>query len=307
MNKIVESIILLLVLSACQEAPVGEPFYSSTTSEPKILVSQILAGGESISLYDIDGNLISLVADFAILNFDPDGLAVVNDEEFYVTLDGTDQIRKMNLSGEVLQTITNTNFSGNLLKMAKLGEELFATEGNFIESFSTSGSRIGNPRIGTTIGGCVLSTPYAIITTPENYLITVGTGNDRINVYDVSDPGNTLCVDSDATLGNVNPTAILLHSNGDLYIATQTDDAIYRYSYSAGTIGAGALLYQPGTTILNNPTEMIELPDGSIIIASDGTNNIIQIDEDGNLLNSAFIQSTFTGQVGQMVIIGGSN
>lgn len=308
MKRILELVIFLLVCTSCQSAPEGEPFWGAVKAgEPKILISQILAGGESISLYDINGNLINLIADYSLVNFDPDGIAVINDTEFYVALDGIDQIRKMNIFGDVLQTITDTNFTGNLSQMKLIGNDMFLTEGNFIESFNTNGSRIGNPRIGTTIGACVLSTVLALAVTPENYLITVGSGDDDINVYDISDAGNTLCVDSNASLGNVNPAAVIFHSNGSIYVGTQGDDAIYRYSYNNGIIGAGAIIFQPGTTVLNNPTAMAELPDGSIIIASDGTNNIIKIDGDGNLIASPFIQTAFTGQVGQMAIIGGGN
>lgn len=296
--------IFLMLSASCSKAPLGDPYWGAAdVSEPRILISTILAGSESISIYDINGNFQGFIANYAPENLDPDGIAVLNSTNFAVALDGTDQIRIMNIFGETLRTITHSLFTGNLYKIESIGSEIFATESNVIESFTTDGERIGNPRIATTIGSCVLSTPVATATSASGYLIVAGIGNDDINFYDISDPANTTCVTSNQSLGNVNPYALLAHSNGSLYVATQGDDAIYQFAGDGS--GTGTSIFAPGTTVLNNPTDMLELPDGSILIASDGTNNIIRISEDGTLLDNPFIQNPFTGQVGQMRLIGG--
>lgn len=255
-------------------------------------------------MYDLEGNLVTTIKDYSAQNLDPDGVAVIDGLNFYVVLDGIDQFVKMNVFGEVLDTYTNTNFSGNLFQMAMLAGDLFFTESNTIESFSADGARIANPRIPTTVGSCVLSAPRSMSETIDGYLAVVGTGNDDLNIYDVSDRSSTTCILSNQTMGNLNPTAIITHSSGFLYVATQGDDAIYRFA--ADGSGAGTLIFNPGTATLNNPTALLELPDQSILIASDGTNDIIRISADGALLNAPFIKSAFTGQVGQMALIGGA-
>lgn len=254
-------------------------------------------------MHDTSGGFLGLLADYSLQNFDPQGIWPLTGTDFLVAINGTDMIERRNIFGEKVSDIIDSNFTGNVYGLTVRNQEVFVIESNTVESFYLNGTRIGNARINATVGSCVLNTPRGITVNSAGYILTVATGNDRINVYDVSDSSSTTCVSTNTTLGAIDPIAIIAHSNGKLYVATQGDDAIYEFA-GDGT-GSGTKIYQPGVATLNNPTALLEMPDGSILIASDGTNNILQIDTAGNPIAVPFMQNAFTGLVLQMALMPG--
>jgi glucose/arabinose dehydrogenase len=135
-------------------------------------------------------------------------------------------------------------------------------------------------------------------------LIVVGTGNDDINIYDVTDPLNPVCVVANTTFGNVDPVAVLAHSDGFIYVATQGDDRIYRFPGSG--VGAGTVIFN-NTGLVQDPTALLEMPDGTLLVASDTRGAVVHITTGGALVGTTnfFISDIFTNLISDMIILPG--
>jgi hypothetical protein len=197
------------------------------------------------------------------------------------------------------------------MRKSSLGR-FFAIETTAIEAFDSTGERWGgtsaNAYITTTVGACTLTTPRGMAFTKDNdYMVVTNTGAttaSRLLWYNVSSNSASSCVQADtATFNGMNPVPILQHSNGLLYVGTQGNDRIYSITQA----GASAtIVFNTNTTVMGDPVAMIELPDGSILVASDLTDSIERIDTSGNRIGStSFIKNAFTGTMTDMMLIGG--
>ncbi len=300
-----------VVTLACSQ-PSGEFFYGSLgLGEKRILVATSNPAAFTILLYDLNGALIDVIADFTSSNDNPKGIAPFDAFSFGVLLDGADRIARVSLTGGGYQTIAaDLNFTGALFHMAHdpSTDRYYAIEANTIEAFDrASGARLGpggaTPYIATTLSTCVLATPRGVYADGEGRLMVVGTGNDRLNVYNVTGATAT-CTGFNAALNTTDPVAIIGHSNGLIYVATQADDRVYSLAHD-GT-GAATVVWATNTAVINNPTALLELPDGTILVASDTTNSIERITPAGVQVGAtSFIRDAFSGLVSQMMLIGG--
>jgi glucose/arabinose dehydrogenase len=97
--------------------------------------------------------------------------------------------------------------------------------------------------------------------------------------------------------------AVLAHSDGFLYVATQGDDRIYRFAGNG--VGAGTVIFN-NTGIISDPTALLEMPDGTILVASDATNSLVRITTAGALVGmTSFASDIFTNRVSDMIILPG--
>lgn len=309
--SLVASIIVVYVCAVATLAcstPEGEFFYGSLgLGEKRVLVATANPAAYTVLLYDLDGNLIDIVADYTSTNDIPKGIAPFDTLSFAVLLDGADRIARASLAGESLTDVTSdTNLNGALFQMANdpTTNRYFAIEANTIEAFNSEGGRIQNPYIAGTVGTCVLNTPRGIFANGDGRLLVVGTGNDRLNIYNVTGSVAT-CVSFNAGTGANDPIAVIQHSqNGLIYVATQVDDRIY--SFPANGVGAATVAWATNLPVINNPTALLELPDGTMLVASDGTNSIERINPDGTQVGAtSWARDAFTGLVTQMMLIGG--
>lgn len=298
-------------LAACAQRT-GDFFYGALgLGSPKIVVASQNTGtgvAMNVVLYDLNGRLISVLADYTGANDIPKGIAPYDAFSFAVLLDGVDRIARSAIDGTSRSDLTtNSNLTGTLYNLTydSFSQRYYASEGNTSEAFDRAGNRLGNPYLGTTISSCVQATTRGLFATDDGRLFAVGDGNDDLLVYDVTSASSATCIRANtAFAGTVNPWAVMVHSNGSVYVAAQGDDRIYTFD-NDGT-GSGTVLWATNTAVINNPTALLELPDGSILVASDGTNSIERIGADGTLIGSAsFIRDGFTDQVNQMMLIGG--
>jgi DNA-binding beta-propeller fold protein YncE len=89
--------------------------------------------------------------------------------------------------------------------------------------------------------------------------------------------------------------------DGNLYVVTQTNDAIYRVSEN----GTGAtLLYAYGVTTVN-PTAIASLPNGNLLVANSGNDSIDLFTPSGTLIQASFIRNTFTTDVSDILVVEG--
>lgn len=269
---------------------------------PKIIITSQVAGGQAVVMYDINGNFMRVLHDYNAEGNSPRGIVPLSPVDFLISVEGKDFIARYSLITGMSSYIENANLVGNIFSAAKHDDHgLYVIETNVIEAFDlASGQRIGNPRIPATVGACTLSTPRGMTFNQDGLLIVTNTGNDDINVYDVSDPTEVTCVRANTTLGNVDPIAVVAHSDGFLYVAA-TDDNIYRFNGDGSGVGTSVFF---DLTRINNPTAIAEMPDGTLLVASDATNSIVNIRTDGTVVTlTTFIQDSFTNLVGDIKIL----
>jgi hypothetical protein len=309
--KIVTSIIVVyiagVVTLACS-TPTGEFFYGSLgLGEQRLLVATANPGAYTVLLYDLDGQLIDVVADYTQTTDIPRGIAPFDAFSFAVLLDGADRIARASLTGEVVPDIfSEANFTGTLFQMTHddLTDRYFAIETNTIEAVSRpTQEKIQNPYIAATVGTCVLNGPRGMWAKNGRLIVTSIT-NDRLNFYDVTG-ATSVCTSFNNAMGAVDPYAVLEHSqDGLIYYVSQTDDRVY--SLPSNGVGASTIVWATNLPVINNPTAILELPDGTLLVASDGTNSIERITTAGVHVNgTSFIRDAFTGLVSQMMLIGG--
>lgn len=296
----------LMAMIACSN-PEGEFFYGTLgLGDKKILVATANPGALTVLLYDLTGHLVDVVADYTYANDFPRGIAPYDAFNFMVLLDGVDRLQKVSMKGLASQDFADTGLNGTLfmLNYDGISQRYFGIEGNTIEGFTKAGVRVGNPIINTTVGACVLNVPRGGFVTNDGRYLSVGTGNDRLSIYNVTLSTPT-CISTNTSLGAVDPFAVLQHSrNGLIYIADQINDRVS--SLPADGTGSPTTVWATDLTVISNPTAMLEMPDGTILVASDLTNSIERITTAGVRVGStSFIKDAFTGLITQMILIGG--
>jgi hypothetical protein len=305
LKKITVSACVVFAMGACS-SDTSEFYYANLdTGTPKIIIAANVAGNFGLVMYDINGNFVRVLADYNPANTAPRGLMPLNQFEFLVSYDGAniDGISRFSVIEGERNFVTNINLTGNIFQLRRSEDYgTFVIETDTIESFDDLGQRVNAPRIPATVGSCVLATPRGMAFNSLGYLVTVGTGNDDLNIYDVSNPMATTCVRANTSFaGTVNPVAVLAHSDGFLYVATQGDDRIYRFSGDG--VGAPTVVFNNAAFILD-PTALVEMPDGSILVASDGTNTIVNITTGGLLIGSNYLINDFyTNSISDMIIL----
>lgn len=296
---------LLLIWAGCSKPSSDGFYYGSLGGKQKLIITSTTSATASpflIVQYSLDGVFEKVLYDLTFENRVPRGLAMIDPFTFLISTDTVDGILQYSYFNGVSTWVANANLAGNIYNVAKTSNgDVFVIESNTIESFDSTGNRIGAPRIGTTIGGCTLSTARGMAVTANDILVVGSQANDDILFYDVSNPASTTCAAANGTLGNVDPIAIVAHPDGYVYVAhTGGTDAVLRFNGDGS--GASTSVFS-NLTVIANPTSMVALPDGTLLVASDTTNNIVRIDTAGNVLNNPFIQDGFTAYVYSMMIM----
>ena len=264
----------------------------------------VIASGDTnhygVAWYNDTGELVSLLKNFrspAGLGM-PRGLIQFGNDNLLIALDNTDRIENLNL----LDLTTTPFFSGGTLAgniydiETDSNNKILVIESNVIERFDSTATQTTPVYINTNLGSCSLNGPRQLVISNTDQLLTTSYSNHRIQHYDIS-AATPNCLTS--TIVANNPYGLLLHSNGSLYYNTWSDDQIWRAN-ADGT--NGVVVFATNTTLLNNPTAMVELPDGTLLVASSGTDTVEQFDEDGNLLGT-FIRDTQSINITDMAII----
>lgn len=306
------SLILSSLIVGCsgKEGTFFEP-PTSTSSGGSTFIALASAdtNTRSVVLYDIDGTFNSLLASFRSDIATPRGISLLSTSLLLLSSDNTDRIQQIHLDGVDVGTVelfTTNGLSGAIYdsEIGGTDGDIFVLESNNVERYDTSANRIGNPYISGTIGSCVLSNPRSMTITSDDRLIVANSGgSDEIVVYDVSDPLNPACLSNNA-IGN-NPYGVVLHSNGNLYITTQTDDQVYEASADGSS---PTQITAVTTAVLNNPTSIVELPNGNLAVASSGTDEVWEFDTSGNVVGSQpLIEDPLSLNISDMEVIDLSN
>lgn len=298
------NLILVLLLVSCAK-PQGEFLLSpNQVSRPPLLVvlsSDVTA--KSLTYYELDGTNPVNFFSYRVLGHLVRGISYFDDEHLLVSLDTQDKIDKVGFDGTYQEFHNSPNITGNIFDIERdpVKNEFYIIEGNFIEKIDAVGDRIGNPFINTTIGSCVLNVPKAMAILPNGNLAVINSGGTgALNIYNISGTSAT-CV-ATAAIGGA-PSGILAHSNSYIYITTTTTDRVVR----TDALGAGlTTIWSTNTTIISDPTAMVELENGDLAVASSLTDSIERITVDGvRVGNRPFIIDVFTDAVVDMLIMPG--
>lgn len=265
-----------------------------------VMISSGDANHRGVALYDETGEFLDVVANFrdpATLGY-PRGLLQLGNDNILFALDGTDRLETMVFDSFAFSSFfSGGTLAGNIYDLAKNSSNyIFVIESNGVERFDNTGIQTTPLYMGTTIGGCTLNNPRQMIINANDELLVTSYGNHRILHYDVSTDTPT-CLTSTGTVNN--PYAILAHSNGDIYYATWSDDQIYRANADGS---GGAVIFATNTTILSNPTSIVELPSGNIIVASSATDTVEEFEPDGTYVGT-FIRDTQSLNILDMTLI----
>lgn len=297
--------LILITLISCTGDSTGILSLDSTLATDSYIVLSSWDGNHrSVSYYDINGNYLRHV-DFRDEVITPRGLSLLDNSTIIMSGEGNDSIRFLDLQGNDTLFFGASTFNGGIYDNVydPVGQTIFAIESNGIEAFDIDGTRNTAKYIPTTTGACTLSTPVKMIINSLGQLVVSNVGgSDSILTYDITTTPAT-CLSSVA-FGN-NPYAIMEHSNGSLYVATQGDDQIYQ----ANLDGSGAVVvWATDTTIINNPQALGELPNGNIIVSSASRDSIEQITTAGVRVGTfPFIQDPLTLNIGDILVIDGSS
>lgn len=304
------NILLLTLISTGCSVKTGILNYAALgLGETRIIVANTYTTTPSqytIAMYDENGGFLGLLADYTRVGGRPTGIAPGPDGmSIFSNLSTLDRIDKIMLTGGSSVFATDAGFTGNLqdLEVSPSGE-LFSVEGNTIERFSANGVRIGNPSIPTAVAGCTnLGTPKKIKFNGNGNLITVNsTGTMAINVYNVASTA-AKCVSTNTSITGT-PNAIHYSASSNLlYLSTTANNL---YSYSGSGTGTATTVIASTAGLISAVSAIAELPDETLLIASDGLDQIDRFTKQGNLYSTtAFIKNAFTGAVTDIIVLRG--
>lgn len=309
MGFIAYSVGLIFLLStgifACQKK--SEKFFVGALGlqKDRVIIASQLATALTVSSYDLNGNLLGVLADYYGETNGPRGLAIYDALNFLVSLEGTDRLDLVYLGGG-RSTFLSSSFLGGAGAMGKLvrhptTNDLFIIDAvTSIERFDITGQRIpqsGNAFIQAALAPCAAPASLrAMVINSSGELVAIQsgvTGGFRLTI------GPTVASACAAVTLASAANDIIKHSDGNLYYIG-TNNQVYRTNQ---TLSSSTSIFNNSATI-NTPTAMAELPNGNLLIASDGTDSVEIITTSGTYVGS-FAKDTNMQQVHSILVVPG--
>lgn len=273
---------------------------AGATETPYLVVAGQDGNHRGFAFYTLDGEYV-FGGNFRAEVATPRGLTPFSPTSVLMSLDTSDSIYEVSVDGTKTLFHGSAQFNGNIYGIVAADNgRVYAVETNRIEVFDESGLRLGSALINTNVGACSLNNPRGMTINSDGNLVVVNAGGaDAVLTYDISSDTAT-CLGSVA-LGN-NPYGVLLHSDGFLYITTQGDDQVYRTDPDGSN---PQVVWATNTSIINDPTGIVELPNGDLLVASSATDTVERITTSGVRVGTQpFIEDTQTLNLGDLTIIG---
>lgn len=295
---------VLVGLLACQKK--SGTFYAAALGLEKdlVIVSSQLPTVLSVAAFNLDGSFRGILADYQTENNGPRGLALFDLFHLVVSLDGDDRLDLIYLGGGRSSFIQSSFLSGAIGKLIRnpADANYFVIESNtMIERFSSSGDRIpvtGNPFVNGALAPCAApGSLRSLVINNNGDLIAVQSGTTTAFRYTIGPTTASACVSIPGLPGNA--TDIINHSDGSLYWVS-TNNQVYRASQTL--TGSTSIFNSPAT--ISTPTALAELPNGDLIIASDGTDSLQVISTDGTY-RGAFHKGVNTQQINSILVVRG--
>lgn len=281
-------------------------FYAAALglNEDRVLVASQLATARTVSAYDLDGNLLGILADYQAEANGPRGLALYDSLYVLLSLDGDDRVDMVYLGGGRTSYIQGALFAGVIGRIIQHPNTLdyFVIENsNAIERFSREGQRIpvsGNSFVSGALAPCAApSSLRALVINNNGHLLAVQSGTTAAFQYTIGSTNASACSALGALPANAND--VINHSDGNLYWVS-TNSNVYRASQTLS--GSTSIFYNTAT--INTPTALAELPNGDLIIASDTTDSLEVISTSGEY-KGTFRKDVNTQQVFSILVVRG--
>lgn len=168
-----------------------------------------------------------------------------------------------------------------------------------IEKFSSAKARVtmgANPYVSAPAAPCATTAtliPRMVVGPSDNifYVHAAASPNNRIGIISSTGyaaAGNCLASTAGPSATHL-PSAMLYHSSGKLFVGFGNNvgpiHQIYEYTVTATSIGGATQVFN-NTSVLQGPSAMTEMPDGSVLIANAATafGNIERYTYDGSTL-----------------------
>ena len=292
------------ITSGCEKSK-GEFFAAALgLNKARVLAASQLATTLNVTSYDMDGNLIGITADYQAEANGPRGLALADEMHAIVSLEGDDRLDLIYLGGGYKSFVQSSFLTGVIGKIVKnrAGTELYIIEAtNSIERFSLSGSRIptsGNSFVSGALAPCAAPASLrTLVFNNSNQLIALQSGAATGFIYTIGPTTAAGCTSIAGLPTNVND--VINHSNGYLYWVG-TNSIVYRANQNMS--GSVAIFNNAAT--ISTPTALVELPNGDLLIASDGTDSLEVITTAGDYVGT-FHKGTNTQQVHSLLVVPG--
>lgn len=299
MRRSLVSLIFILSLGCGEKNGAFLQMPEALRSEAYLVVASGDNNHASVTLFTLEGQYINRLIDFLDIGGLPRGLAILDPTQLIVASEYVDSLYTVNLSGERDGFYVGNLYAGNIYDIAKDSKNnVYAVESNAIEKFDPDGNRIGNPYQSGNLGICQINGPRNIFVSSDDRLFIANSGgSDQVSVLDVSGDSPT-CVTSLA-LGN-NPYGIIQHTNGYVYVSTQGDDQIWRLNED---LSNPTVIWSTDLTVLRDPSAIVEMPDGTIAVASSYTDSIELFTPEGERVQtSPFLKTPDTLNITDMLI-----
>ena len=281
------------------------------------LARVVVAGGtaNSLAIYDINGNFIQRLRDYNVWSDVPRNVLAVDYKKFLVVVDGVDRIEEFDLTTGPRTWAANAQYGGaatlgDVAKDSAGSYYAIETTTNTIEKFDASGNRQplsgATPFIATILGSCTLSGASNLTVIPNGYLAVVSSTNARVNYYDIS-TATASCASSvtGAPYAAAGPKGILAHSNGKIYVGLNTSNTIVELDQLSL---ASTTIWAANTSVIQTVAGFAEMPDGTILVASQVTSSIERITTAGVRVGTTpFIKDAYTAAVNSVIVLRGSN
>jgi len=289
---------------ACQKTK-GEFFAAALgLDKDRVLVASQLATTLNVTSYDLEGNFLSILADYQAEVNGPRGLVLFDELHALLSLEGDDRLDLVNLGGGYSNFLQGSLLAGTIGKITKnqAGTEVYIIEAaNSIERYSLTGERIpvtGSAFVSGALAPCAAPASLrAIVFNNAGQLIALQSGTTTGFIYTVGSTTASACSTIAALPTNVND--VINHSDGNMYWVG-TNNQVYRASQ---TMTGSTSIFNNVATI-NVPTAIAELPNGDLLIASDTTDSLEVISTTG-VYRGTFHKGTNTQQVHSLLVVPG--
>lgn len=234
-----------------------------------------------VALFSPQGQFVRVVHDYFSTSEFPTGSAFVPPDKLIVGVDGSDRMDLWNLTTTALQfPVTNANLLSNTTPLRQVARDpvdgsvyIVESNPNTIEKFTVNAdgsySRAGNPFIPTTVGSCVLSSPWGLTVIPSSQRVVVLSSAGRLSTYDKD--GNCLQHLTAAPLNAGTPVGVAYHSpSNKLIVAFAATHALW----SMDQDGSNAAQIFLNASIISTPRGIAADRDGYLYVTSSGTDTV---------------------------------
>lgn len=258
------------------------------------------ATGKSVTLFDPQFRFVRDLLLFQKTSADaPWGLALRNETELLVSVEGVDRIMSTDLdlgAASARDLIVDTTYTGAPVRgLAILNSgDILACEGNTVERYTSSGNRVttgGWPRTLQTTG-------TQLSPLPNGGFIHCSIGTNVVRAYDAS--GTQTATVASGIAGTATVAGCAVGPSGQVVASYYgTTDTIRMYSSASLTT---VLWSFSDLTMLGNPSAIGIRANGNVVVIDATSNLIVELNGSTGAFVNAYSNSAINGAVSLLVV-----